>query len=881
MKRFWISLALIAGSMAVAQADTLRDDTLRLLAERAAVPREVGVGKVPQSRMAAKHALANISENAILRASDAAAFDEFGNAVATDGNTLVVGAHGNDEVAPDVDTDPFPPGDGAVYVYVRSGETWALQQRIIPADLTRYDGFGAAVAIQGDTLVIGSPQYDEASEDNTGTVYVYTRAAGVWTFQTKLVATELTPDSRFGTAVAIDNGTIVATAPRLDLGAVLNVGAAYVFTGSGASWPQQARLTAPFGVADDALGNDVDIDGDVVVVGASAADDGVLVDTGAAYVFTRSEGIWSAPVRLESSAQEESGAFGRAVTVDDGTVAVSDHLRSSGQGAVLVFTGSGAVWTLQQTIGASDGAALDFFGHALSVRGDVLLVGAYNADLGSNIDRGAAYRFERSLGTWNEVDKYFASDNALSDRVAFDVDLGQANAALGAPYEQSGASNLQRAGSVYVFHLGTPTTTIQILNPIPTTFGGLLGLSAQVSGGTPTGDVEFRNGATVLASVPVNGAGVAATTITPNAGSYSVSAFYLGDAVHLPSNSAATAFSVAKAGTTLDLASNVPSPSTFGQSVTFTASVTTTAPGADPVTGNVEFRDGATLLETAALSGGAATFTTNALLHDTGTAHAISASFVANTNYEGSTDTAIDHVVNKATPVLALESNPNPSLFGENVLITATLTGGLAPGGTVTFFDGITLMGSNPVVAGVATRATSSLVLGTHNLQATYAGDDNHEPVNTAAPIVHDVLPSANVSVTKSNGVDFVQSGQSTTYTIVVTNPAGGADVDGLLVNDLMNPVQFDAAAASWDCAPTGICATDSGTGNLVDLALDLVAGSSVTITVTVPVLVTAESGVSNTVTLTMPETVGDPDEDDNSATDSDGSGLFDDGFED
>jgi hypothetical protein len=93
-------------------------------------------------------------------------------------------------------------------------------------------------------------------------------------------------------------------------------------------------------------------------------------------------------------------------------------------------------------------------------------------------------------------------------------------------------------------------------------------------------------------------------------------------------------------------------------------------------------------------------------------------------------------------------------------------------------------MGSNPVVAGVATRATSSLVLGTHNLQATYAGDDNHEPVNTAAPIVHDVLPSANVSVTKSNGVDFVQSGQSTTYTIVVRILAAAPTSMAWLVND-------------------------------------------------------------------------------------------------
>ena len=134
--------------------------------------------------------------------------------------------------------------------------------------------------------------------------------------------------------------------------------------------------------------------------------------------------------------------------------------------------------------------------------------------------------------------------------------------------------------------------------------------------------------------------------------------------------------------------------------------------------------------------------------------------------------------------------------------------------------------------------------------------------------------------MTKTNGTSFVQSGQDTTYTIVVNNPAGGADTDGLLVNDTLNPAQFDVPNADWSCAPAGICTPESGTGNLANLPLDLPAGSSVTITVTVPVLPEAESGVSNTVSLTMPVDVGDPNPTNNTATDSDGSGLFNDGFE-
>ncbi|MBL0040640.1 MAG: Ig-like domain repeat protein [Xanthomonadales bacterium] len=835
-----------------------------------------------QSAAFAKAVLANVPESQRLRSADstAAGFDQFGYSVAVDSNTAVIGIWGNDEGAADAGE-----GDGAVEVWLRSGNTWALQQRIIPADLALGDNFGWSVAISGDTMAVGSPFADAGGVDS-GAVYVYVRSAGVWSLQQKLAGTLVDGGDRFGYSVDIDGNTVIAGAKTDEVGAVV-AGAAYVFTRSGSIWSQQGRLTVsgPLGQEADAFGSAVRVSGDYAVIGAEYANTVAGEDAGAAYVFKRAASVWSQQVSLFSNAPSAGAQFGHAVAIDGGTIVVSDHNRSSSTGRAVVYTGADATWTVQQTLSASDGQPSDFFGHALSIVGDALLVGAYQADLGSNIDRGSAYRFTRSGSVWTQIDKYLASDASTtseSEHFGFDVCLTPGAAVVGAPQDEvvvAGPSTLQDAGAVYVYHLGTPTTTIQILNPVPATFGGILGLSAQVTGGTPTGNVEFRNGLTVLASVALNGSGVAATTITPNAGAYSVTAFYLGDGTHLSSNSSATAFTVAKATTSLSLGSNN-SPSTYGQNVTFTATVSTTAPGASPVTGSVEFRDNGVLLATVPLSSGTASHTTNALPHNTGIAHPITASFIANTNYTASTGSTINHVVNKAVPTLTLVSNPNPSLFGQSVAITGTLSGGLAPTGTVTFFDGITLMGSNNLVAGVATRNTSALALGAHSLQATYAGDDNHDSANTSAPTVHNVLPSADVSVTKTNGTSFVQSGQDTTYTIVVNNPAGGADTDGLLVNDTLNPAQFDVPNADWSCAPAGICTPESGTGNLANLPLDLPAGSSVTITVTVPVLPEAESGVSNTVSLTMPVDVGDPNPSNNTATDSDGSGLFNDGFE-
>lgn len=861
---FWAALASMTGAMA---AEPLSLDQ-PFSPRESRVP--AGLKAVP--RGLAKAVLADINESQKLTANDPAAQDFFGYRVAIDGDTAVVGAYGKDAVEAEI---------GAVYVYVRNGNLWSRQQTIPAPTAVPDASFGRAVAVSGDTVAIGSP-FDDNTQSGAGAVYVYTRSAGVWTQRAKLGTTATTSD-RFGWAVALEGTTLVVGAPTDDPGGANNAGATYVYTGSGASWTQQgAALTASDALEDDQFGVSVALSVDTLAIGAEGVE-GAQIDAGAVYVFTRSAGVWTQRTRLTVAANgdtTEQRLFGRSVAIDGGSLIVGEPGRLTNKGAAYVYTGSGATWTLQgSALTASDGVGGDVFGHSVALRGDLALVGAYNEESdASPLNRGSVYVFRRSAGVWTQPDKFLASDATANDRFGFGLALTPGVAIVGAPYDANGS--FAEAGSAYVFHLGTPTSTVQILNPVPALFGGTLGLSAQVSGGTPTGNVEFRNGVTVLASVPLNGAGVAATTIVPNAGSYSVIAYYLGDGTHLPSNSSATAFTVAKATTSLALGSNN-SPSTYGQNVTFTANVTTTAPGASPVTGNVEFRDDGALLATVPLASGSAAFTTNALLHDNGTAHPITANFIANTNYDASSGSAINHIVAKATPTLSLVSNPNPSLAGQSVTLTATLGGGLAPTGTVTFFDGITLIGSNPVVAGAAVRSTSSLALGVHNLQATYAGDDNHESVNTAAPTVHNVLPSADVSVTKTNGTNVVQSGQDTTYTIVVDNPAGGADADGLLVNDTLNPAQFDVAGADWSCAPAGICTPESGTGNIASLSLDLSAGSSVTITLSVPVLLAAETGVSNTVSLTLPGGVGDPNLGNNTATDSDGSGLFADGFED
>lgn len=833
----------------------------------------------------AKAVYADIGHSARIVASDAAAFDRFGFSVAIDGNTAVVGAYLADTSTPSVLEDT-----GAAYVYDRSGNTWTQTAKLIePASALKIGGesFGRSVAISGETIAVGSPFSDKnASTVDSGAVFVFVRSSGVWSQQAKLVGTETVASDKFGQSVSLDTDTLLVGSPNATAGAALRGGAIYAFTRAGAVWTQQARLIASDPQTDAQFGESVDVSADSAVAGAPLFDtsfDVSGIDSGAAYVYSRSAGVWSAPTKLRAASPTDDGRFGHSVAVHSGTVVVGEHFRNGARGAAHVFTGSGASWSLQALLTASDAAAGDFFGHSVALLDDVAVIGAYGVN-SSGTDRGTAYRFNRTGSAWSEVDKYFASDAADNDRFGFGVALTASGAIVGAPEDDVLAAS-DDAGSAYLFHLGTPTTTIQIVDPTSAKFGQTISLSAQVSGGTPTGNVEFRNGASVLATAALNGSFVAAANITPAVGAYSITANYVGDANHIGSSSAATAVTVSKADTSLAL-NTTGSPTDYGQTVTFTVPISVTAPGAGSPSGNIEFRDNGTLIATQPLIAGEATLSINSLPVNSGNPHPITATYTGSGNYNGSTIGPINHVVNRVQPTMQLNSSLDPSLLGQQLTISAVITGGIPT--CFVDFEADNLGDGNPafniggaaVSGGTAAITWTPPAVGDYAITATCGGDANQFATNGSG-LTQNVLPSADVSVTKSNGADSVQSGQDTTYIIVVTNPAGGADTDGLLVNDTLNPAQFDVPNADWSCAPAGICSPESGTGNIADLPLDLAAGSSVTITLTVPVLPEAESGVSNTVSLTLPNGVGDPNPANNTATDSDRSGLFGDGFED
>jgi hypothetical protein len=259
----------------------------------------------------------------------------------------------------------------------------------------------------------------------------------------------------------------------------------------------------------------------------------------------------------------------------------------------------------------------------------------------------------------------------------------------------------------------TATATSLSSNGTPSTYGNSVQFTASISPNTATGTVQFLDGATVMATVAVSSGKAAFTTSSLSAGSHSIVAIYSGDSTRFPSTSAVWTQTVNKAGAGVSLRSSL-NPSTFGQSVTFTATV---SPGA--ATGTVQFLDGSTILGAVAVGAGSSSLTVSSLIVGS---HRITAAYSGETNYNSAVSGILTQNVNKANTSTTLASSLNPSRHGQSVSLTATVSpaGGT---GTVQFLDGTHSLGVVSVTGGRAVLTTNSLSTGSHSITAVYSGD--------------------------------------------------------------------------------------------------------------------------------------------------------------
>jgi hypothetical protein len=322
-------------------------------------------------------------QQAILTASDGTYADKFGSAVAISGDTILVAAPW--------DGNAVTGTRGSVYVFVRSGSAWTEQAKLEASDGSGFDNFGYDVAITGDTAIIGSPHDVRPGLVYAGSVYVFVGAGSTWSEEVKLTASDAADADVFGSAVAISGNTIVIGSPQDDNDGGINAGSVYVFTGANSTWIEEVKLTASDAAEDAIFGKSVSINGDTLLAGAWAADSEGIANAGAAYVYTRSDLAWSEQAILKASDASSNDGFGTAVSIFGDIAFVSaiyaDINAMTDAGSSYYFQRSGSTWIqVAKLSGVEHG-----FGSSMCIAGDTLILGSASAAVVFNLNCAGAY----------------------------------------------------------------------------------------------------------------------------------------------------------------------------------------------------------------------------------------------------------------------------------------------------------------------------------------------------------------------------------------------------------------------------------------------------------------------------------------------------------
>ena len=376
------------------------------------------------------------------------------------------------------------------------------------------------------------------------------------------------------------------------------------------------------------------------------------------------------------------------------------------------------------------------------------------------------------------------------------------------------SSDFGSTSPVLIQNVKANSTTSVSSSVNPSVFGQSITFTAVVTGlppggSTPSGNVTFIDGATALGTGALSGSGVSATatftTATLPVGGHSITAVFPGDFTYFTSTSSVVTQTVNLASTTTAITNSSLNPSTYGQSVTFTASVTAVAPGTGTPTGTVTFKDGGTTIGTGTLNGsGIATLTTSSL---SAASHSITAVYGGDSGFASSTSSSFGQTVNQSSTSSTLGASTSSSVYGQPVTFTVTVVavapGSGVPTSTVQFMDGASPLGS-PVplnASGQAVYVSSTLALGSHPIKAVYGGDTNFiaSTSNTVVEVVNQASTSAAVSSSANPSV----YGQSVTFLATVTPvaPSTGTPTGTVTFKDnniaMGNPVILDGTGSA------------------------------------------------------------------------------------
>jgi hypothetical protein len=307
---------------------------------------------------------------------------------------------------------------GALYVFVHNGEIWEEEIKLTPSDSSLGSNFGHSVSIDGNTLIVGA-FHDHSAGSNAGAAYVFRRDT-VWTELVRLVASDGTDGDNFGVSVAVsgDYGVVGANGDD-DNG--FDSGSAYVFEKVQNEWTEVGKLVALDGSGGDMFGAAVSLQGNIAVIGAPGdADNGG--SSGSSYVFERTDSGWIETAKLLPSDGNVGDYFGSAVSISGENILIGAFGDNNAAGSAYVFTRSGGIWLEDTKLVATDGLPDDEFGFGVDLEEDFAIIGAWMDGVDAYA-QGSAYVFKRETETWREYIKLVASDGSAIDFFGHSVAL--------------------------------------------------------------------------------------------------------------------------------------------------------------------------------------------------------------------------------------------------------------------------------------------------------------------------------------------------------------------------------------------------------------------------------------------------------------------------
>jgi choice-of-anchor B domain-containing protein len=332
--------------------------------------------------------------------------DHFGRSLSMDGDRLLIGSTGVEDSV------------GAAYIFERSDDgTWGHSATLDVSDAVANDGYGAAVALDGDYAFVGAP----STRENPGSVYVFGRAAnGSWSQVDKLTGSESEANAGFGRSIIVSDSTAFIGAP----GEANNSGAVYAFEHDGEAWSESTRLRARAISSGARLGSALDLDGGMLLAGAPRHGGNV----GAAILFEKDaeSGQWIESALLQPYASTGFHSFGTSVAIDDDDVLIGSPLALSNAGAVYAFRHDDGEWSDVTRLSSDERAERDLLGSSLDLRDSAAAVGLAGSDYGA----GSVMIFTRSGSDWTQTALLKSEASGLAPVVGAKVDCAEGTAAL-------------------------------------------------------------------------------------------------------------------------------------------------------------------------------------------------------------------------------------------------------------------------------------------------------------------------------------------------------------------------------------------------------------------------------------------------------------------